>query len=377
MAALYDILTERVCPRQQYAPLPINQSYTPSYTDLFPTKIRYCVGKRCLDIAIISIESDAIAGSTQSYHLSEDVVCLSALLFSTTILLWATVFIFRIRGPSKRTEKDHQWNTSQVPPQKAHDSTNGIHRQKGYRWSSALRRLLWPRQGRSSLSASCPESHSPAAVDSNLGLPPLLRDFASSNTDRSGASEDSPLTATAPNVEETSHKSSPRSLGGLPPQEYPGLPSSIDTHPQNKITPDATTAAFLTKADNGEQLSRKDRARLGKHASAMGLKQRPSGEPNLKAIFAKQATGEKLTRRQKKLLRENQSGGPHLYHGDGGHDGDAVEDSDIRSSSMASSFSAMGQGMEHDGSKIADEGVGSGGAGVDKTTADMTIAAAV
>lgn len=105
MVALYGILTEHVCPRQQYLSLPVSPLQNPSYTDLFPTKIRYCVGERCLDIAIISMESDAGAGSTQSYRLSEDAVYLSALLFSTTVLLWATVFISSNRRNSKRTEK--------------------------------------------------------------------------------------------------------------------------------------------------------------------------------------------------------------------------------------------------------------------------------
>lgn len=358
MAALYDILTEHVCPRQQHISLPINPSYTPSYTDLFPTKIRYCVGKRCLDIAIISVESDAIAGFTQFYRLSEDVVYLSALI----VLLWATVFIFSNRGSSKRTEKDPQWDASQRPPPKAHDSPNNLDREERHRWSSALRRLLWPGKSQPLPGTSGPESHSPAAVDSNIGdPPPSPRELASSNTDRSGASEDSPLTITAPDG-----------------QKHPdSRHSGINTHLENKITPDAPTAASLTTADNGEQLSRKDRARLGKHAGAMGLKQRPRSKPSLKAIFAKQATGEKLTRRQKKLLRENQSRGPHLHWGDGGDNGgDAIEDSDIGSSGMASSFSAVGQGMEHDGSEIADKDVGSGGAGVDQTTVNRMTAAA-
>lgn len=282
MAAFCDILHEHICGRPQYISAPV----APSCPDLFPTNIVYCVGKKCVGIATISIQHHPVAGSTQIYKFSIPVIFYIAsilpmvFMLTTITAFWATRrYISRQGG---RRPKSTGTNLQEGPTDNPADPPSP-------KCHGRPPKPSWTKAGSTTSRMTTTATSRQANLNSQSSLDEGPK-FQESTGNMSASSKT------------FCH---PRSIVPALITPDPGTPSpNLNPVATGPVTPDAATKAALAKEENGEHLAHKEGQSPHDYKIKAGLKQ-PPNQSSLEAILAKRRSGKTLTPGQRALLKKN------------------------------------------------------------------------
>ncbi|KAL9009410.1 MAG: hypothetical protein Q9173_005560 [Seirophora scorigena] len=296
----------------------------------------YCVGKKCLLTATVTLNRHPIAGSTQTYQLSQPVVICTTLILSLALLLanvaaLRTVYYYlsgQGNGASKTSAIDPQETTTDVALPESNDG-NAMKPEASKGWSLALLQRCWPQKwSLFSYGRAVQGLHSQATTGSAAD-PPSLKDQESPK--RIPSSPESPTSQTISTA--TSQQANLESHSSL--SEEPKLPESTENTPSSSqflfqtpltipplilpdpvapsstpnpfatasLTPDAPTREALAKEESGAQLSRKEKKLVHNHKLNAGLKPLPNTY-NFDRIAAKIEQGIKPTNGEKKYFKK-------------------------------------------------------------------------
>ncbi|KAI4287222.1 MAG: hypothetical protein L6R35_003523 [Caloplaca aegaea] len=355
MAAFCDILHGHICGRQQYISAPV----APSCPDLFPTNVVYCVGKKCVGIATISIQHHPVAGSTQVYQFSKPVICyiasilLMVVMLATITAFWATRRYTSRQGGKKpkSTGTNLQKGPTDIPSPKSRD-TNAVNPKESRRWHMPSLGLYGPQnQSLSSSSRTAQGWHSPVTTDNPADPPSTTATSPQANLNSQSSLDEEPKFHESTGNITVSSKTfcDPRSIvPALITPDPDTLSPNLNPVATGPVTPDAATKAALAKEENGEHLAHKEGQSPHDYKIKAGLKQ-PPNQPSLEAILAKKRRGKTLTPGQRAFLRKNRP------RQDGDVVGSIAGSSD---SSTAASVASTTEGSELD--ELVADGVSPG-----------------
>ncbi|KAL9035684.1 MAG: hypothetical protein Q9180_004730 [Flavoplaca navasiana] len=324
METFGNTLSDYLCPRRDCNPTPLNFT-VPEY---FPTQIKYCVGKKCLDIATVVLQQDATLGLTQLYHISEPVLCYIALILSAISALTVTCTLWMLHhyalGQKPRRSR-------KIGPGRLKSSTDRLVRKSdaaltvhdiNNKWSSLLHGL--PRSTRGHFQDDrCSSNPTGVSVD------PILSRTPSPPTASSASAPSCTDTATSQGTIQKVHLSveDPKpqpSVGVL--REGKGLlwnsaaptyvwtsakADHVNSDPSNRNSGQIKEAfkrhpepdALLKKELDGEHLTHSEKRHLDRYKSGAG-----SGAPphryNREALLLKKENKQiKLTPGERKFLK--------------------------------------------------------------------------
>ncbi|KAI4174798.1 MAG: hypothetical protein LQ348_006306 [Seirophora lacunosa] len=335
----------------------------------------YCIGKKCFLTATVALNRHPIAGSTQTYQLSQPVVIGITLILSVAFLLATVAALWTVyhylSGQRNRASKTSATDPQETTTDVALPESNGGNAMKPEEpkgWSLAWVQRCWP-QDRSLFSDSRAlqwlRSQAPTG---NAADPPSPGDQESSKRSPSPPESPTSQTVSTANPQQASlgsHSSS--SEGPKLPERTENPPSSKPVAPSStpnpiataSLTPDAPTRSALAKEKSGEELSRKDKKRVHKHKVNAGLKP-PPNTYDFDQIAAKIQQGIKPTNGEKKFFKKERHLRKEREQQDGGVPGSLTGNSDAGTASVGPTTdgSVTSDGLIPDGPVVDEPGSG-------------------
>ncbi|KAL8957922.1 MAG: hypothetical protein Q9193_004922 [Seirophora villosa] len=327
----------------------------------------YCIGKKCLLTATVALNRHPIAGSTQTYQLSQPVVICITLILSVAFLL-ATVAALWTVYHYLSGQRNWAFKTSETDPQETTTDVAAMKPEEPKRWSLAWLQRCWPQDLSLFSDGRALQWLRLQATTGNAADPPSRGDQESSKRSPSPPESPTSQTVSTANPQQAhlvSHSSS---------SERPNLPQRMENPPSSKpvapsstpnpiatasLTPDAPTRRALVKEQSGEELSRKDKKRVHKHKVDAGLKP-PPNTFNFDQIAAKIQQGIKPTNGEKKYFKKERHLRKEREQQDGVVPGSLTGNSDAGTASVGPTIdgSVTSDGLIPDGPVVDVPGSG-------------------